>query len=48
MRAAQPTTIATLISYLVYKKIDFPYTHNISLLLEMRPPNADWSNDLWR
>ena len=32
--------------YLVFRKIDFPYTHNISLLLEMIPLPADWSKDL--
>jgi HEPN domain-containing protein len=35
-------------AYLVYKMIDFPYTHNISLLLEMLAPSAGWSRDLWK
>ena len=43
---AQQCAEKSLKAYLVYKKIDFPYTHNISLLLEILPPSADWSNDL--
>jgi len=44
---AQQCAEKCLKAYLAYKKIDFPYTHNISLLLEILPPSADWSNDLW-
>lgn len=35
---AQQCVEKCLKAYLVYKKIDFPYTHNISLLIEMLPP----------
>jgi HEPN domain-containing protein len=44
---AQQCAEKCLKAYLVYKKIDFPYTHNISLLIEMLPPSAEWSNSLW-
>jgi len=43
---AQQCAEKCLKAYLVYKKIDFPYTHNISLLVEMLPPSAGWSNEL--
>jgi HEPN domain-containing protein len=43
---AQQCAEKSLKAYLIYKKVDFPYTHNISLLLEILPPSADWSNDL--
>ena len=43
---AQQCAEKALKAYLVFKKIDFPYTHNISLLLEMIPLPADWSKDL--
>ena len=43
---AQQSAEKCLKAYLVYKKIDFPYTHNISLLVEMLAPSAGWSNDL--
>ena len=44
---AQQCAEKSLKAYLVYKHIDFPYTHNISVLLEMLPPEAEWSSDLW-
>ena len=44
---AQQCAEKCLKAYLVYKKIDFPYTHNISLLLEILPPSAGWSKDIW-
>jgi HEPN domain-containing protein len=43
---AQQCAEKCLKGYLVYKQIDFPYTHNISLLLEMLPPSAGWSKDI--
>jgi len=44
---AQQCAEKRLKAYLVYNKIYFPYTHNISLLIEMLPPSAEWSNSLW-
>jgi HEPN domain-containing protein len=43
---AQQCAEKSLKAYLVSKKIDFPYTHNISLLFELLPPSADWSKEL--
>jgi len=39
---AQQCAEKYLKSYLVYHKIDFPYTHNISRLLELCAEKADW------
>jgi HEPN domain-containing protein len=33
-------------AYLIFKNIDFPYSHNIKLLLELLPSSADWATDL--
>lgn len=44
---AQQCAEKCLKAYLVYKEIDFPFTHNISLLIELLPPSAEWSNSLW-
>lgn len=33
-------------AYLVFKKIDFPFSHNISVLLELLPSSADWVTEL--
>jgi HEPN domain-containing protein len=44
---AQQCAEKCLKAYLIYNKIDFPYTHDISLLIEMLPPSAEWSNSLW-
>jgi HEPN domain-containing protein len=33
-------------AYLVYQGIDFPYTHNISLLLELCAKHANWAEKL--
>lgn len=43
---AQQCAEKSLKAYFVYKNIDFPYTHNISLLLEMLPPSAGWSREI--
>jgi HEPN domain-containing protein len=44
---AQQRAEKSLKAYLVYRKIDFPYTHNISLLLKMLPSSADWASEIW-
>ncbi len=33
-------------AYLVFNKIDFPYTHDLAVLLELCPSSEDWTNDL--
>lgn len=33
-------------AFLVYHKIDFPYTHNISRLLELCAEKADWTEKI--
>ncbi len=33
-------------AYLVFKKIDFPFSHNISALLEMVPSPAEWVREI--
>ena len=33
-------------AYLVYHRIDFPYTHNIAQLLELCPDKIEWENNL--
>jgi HEPN domain-containing protein len=33
-------------AYLVYHRIDFPYTHNIARLLELCPDRNNWDKDL--
>jgi HEPN domain-containing protein len=43
---AQQCAEKCLKAYLVFKKIDFPYTHDLSLLLDKFPPSASWSNDI--
>ncbi len=39
---AQQCAEKHLKAYLVYQKIDFPYTHNISRLLELCPEQTNW------
>ena len=39
---AQQCAEKYLKAFLALKKVDFPYTHNISLLLEMSSKNAEW------
>ncbi len=43
---AQQCVEKYLKAYLVYHRIDFPYTHRILLLLELCPGKADWDNNL--
>ena len=43
---AQQCAEKYLKAFLVLKKVDFPYTHNISLLLEVCRPHAQWVSDL--
>ena len=33
-------------AFLVFKEIDFPYTHNISVLLELCPDQETWVRDI--
>lgn len=33
-------------AYLVFNKIDFPYTHDLAVLLELCPSSEDWTNDI--
>lgn len=34
-------------AFLVLKRVDFPYTHRIMILLELCEGKADWLEDLW-
>ncbi len=43
---AQQCAEKYLKAFLVYKNIDFPYTHNISLLLELCSPYGGWTLEL--
>lgn len=43
---AQQCAEKYLKAFLALKKVDFPYTHNISLLLEMSSGHAAWVKDL--
>jgi len=43
---AQQCAEKYLKAFLALKKVDFPYTHNISLLLEMSSKHAEWIKDL--
>ena len=43
---AQQCAEKYLKAFLALKKVDFPYTHNISLLLEMSSDHAAWVKDL--
>ena len=43
---AQQCTEKHLKAYLVYKGVDFPYTHNISRLLEICDEHASWIETL--
>ena len=43
---AQQMAEKYLKAFLVYCGIDFPYTHNISTLLELCSDHADWPNEL--
>jgi HEPN domain-containing protein len=40
---AQQCAEKNIKAYLVFKKIDFPFSHNISALLELLPTSADWA-----
>ena len=43
---AQQCAEKYLKAFLALKKVDFPYTHNISLLLELSSKHAEWVEDL--
>jgi HEPN domain-containing protein len=43
---AQQCAEKYLKAYLVYQGVDFPYTHNISILLELCSEHADWPKGL--
>ncbi len=43
---AQQCAEKYLKAYLVYRGVDFPYTHNISTLLELCSEHADWPKEL--
>ena len=43
---AQQSAEKYIKAYLVYKRIDFPYTHRISLLLELCGQAANWANTI--
>ncbi len=43
---AQQCAEKCLKAYLIFKNIDFPYSHNIKLLLELLPSSAEWATDL--
>lgn len=43
---AQQCAEKYLKAFLALKKVDFPYTHNISLLLEISCNHAGWAKDL--
>ena len=43
---AQQCVEKYLKAYLVFRGIDFPYTHNISHLLELCAESADWADDI--
>lgn len=43
---AQQCAEKYLKAFLALKKVDFPYTHNISLLLEISSKHAEWVSDL--
>ncbi len=43
---AQQCAEKYLKAFLVYHKIDFPYTHNISHLLELSAEKADWTEKI--
>lgn len=44
---AQQCTEKYLKAYLVYHRIDFPYTHNISRLLELCEENSRWLGKIY-
>jgi HEPN domain-containing protein len=35
-------------AYLVFKKVDFPYSHNISVLMELLPSSEEWVKGIQR
>lgn len=43
---AQQGAEKSLKAYLVYKKIDFPHTHDLVVLLKQFPINAEWVKGL--
>ena len=43
---AQQCAEKHLKAYLVHKSIDFPYTHNIAILLELCAEHASWAENL--
>ncbi len=43
---AQQCAEKCLKAYLVYKNIDFPYTHDLAALLKLFPVSAEWMKEL--
>jgi len=43
---AQQSAEKCLKAYLVFNKTDFPYTHDLAVLLELCPSSEEWTNDL--
>ncbi|OGQ57508.1 MAG: hypothetical protein A3J24_06875 [Deltaproteobacteria bacterium RIFCSPLOWO2_02_FULL_53_8] len=43
---AQQCAEKYLKAFLVLKKVDFPYTHNIALLLELCSTHAEWAKEM--
>lgn len=43
---AQQCAEKYLKAFLALKKVDFPYTHNIALLLELCSPYAEWAKEM--
>jgi len=43
---AQQSTEKYLKAYLVYRKIDFPYTHNIAKILALCEETAEWTKEI--
>lgn len=43
---AQQCVEKSLKAYLVCRSVEFPFTHNISLLLELCEDRAEWAHDL--
>lgn len=43
---AQQCAEKCLKAYLVFRQVDFPYTHNLAHLLDLCSPHAHWTEDL--
>lgn len=43
---AQQCAEKCLKAYLVYKNVDFPYTHDLAVLLNLFPTKAEWAQKL--